>query len=316
MSEADIDAVHATRRTPDEDTLVQWFDKQRPGIGIGIVAKHGGHHDGVLPKNMWTLAAVTGHMKAVRWLRDRRVEGCTNAVFDSAAKNGHMDVVRWLHISRTEGCTKDAMDGAATNGHLEVVRWLHEHRTEGCTQRAMDGAATNGHIEVVRWLHLHRKEGFSQEAINGAAANGHLDVVRWLFDYCAEGCAKQAMHAAAQGGHLEVVCWLLDQQDIKPWVVTPKQTRRGVVRTIFNMGECVFWMMLTTWVGWCCMHPWLYGDAYVQWRYMCARDPGICGVWIFGYGLFVFLVASVWLSAVSGQLKQLRQLAQLRVLEH
>lgn len=42
---------------------------------------------------------------------------------DEAAKNGHLDVIKWLHEKRQEGCTGGAMDMAGRHGHLEVRRW-------------------------------------------------------------------------------------------------------------------------------------------------------------------------------------------------
>ena len=35
------------------------------------------------------LAAQHGYLKAVKWLHQNHIEGCTTAAMDSAAKNGH-----------------------------------------------------------------------------------------------------------------------------------------------------------------------------------------------------------------------------------
>lgn len=42
-------------------------------------------------------------------------------IMDQAAGGGHLDIVKWLHEKRTEGCTKSAMNYAAQNGHLTIV---------------------------------------------------------------------------------------------------------------------------------------------------------------------------------------------------
>ncbi|KAG6949095.1 hypothetical protein JG688_00014782 [Phytophthora aleatoria] len=59
---------------------------------------------------------------------------------DKAAANGHWEVVKWLHEKRSEGCTMAALDGTASNGHLDVVKWLFANRSEGCTINAIENA--------------------------------------------------------------------------------------------------------------------------------------------------------------------------------
>ncbi|KAJ3382930.1 hypothetical protein HDU92_004496 [Lobulomyces angularis] len=77
---------------------------------------------------------------------------------DYASRDGHLEVVKYLSEKRNEGCTTDAMDLASRRGHIEVVKYLSENRTEGCTAKAMDGAARMGHLAVVKYLFENRTE--------------------------------------------------------------------------------------------------------------------------------------------------------------
>jgi len=60
------------------------------------------------------------------------------------ARRGCLRAIKWLHETHVPGCTKTAMDWAAWHGHFDVVKWLHANRKEGCTEREMDWAASNG----------------------------------------------------------------------------------------------------------------------------------------------------------------------------
>ena len=54
-----------------------------------------------------------------------------------------MTVLKFLLEKRTEGCSKKRMDHAAATGLLNDVKFLHESRSEGCTTHAIDKAALN-----------------------------------------------------------------------------------------------------------------------------------------------------------------------------
>ncbi|KAG2947965.1 hypothetical protein PC117_g6377 [Phytophthora cactorum] len=80
---------------------------------------------------------------------------------DKAAANGHWEVVKWLHEKRSEGCTMAALDGTATNDHLDI---LHANEIEENTVISIDVALSRGHMEVQlgngsvaprkhRWMH-------------------------------------------------------------------------------------------------------------------------------------------------------------------
>jgi ankyrin repeat protein len=131
-------------------------------------------------KNAMDWAAKKGHLEVIKYLHEKRKEGCTTYAMNWAAGNGHLEVIKYLHEKRKEGCTIDAMNWAAKNGHLEVVKYLHEKRNEECTTDAMDYAARNGHLEIVVWLHENRTEGYTTNAMDWAAKNGHLKVVKYL----------------------------------------------------------------------------------------------------------------------------------------
>lgn len=61
-------------------------------------------------------------------------------------------VVKWLHEKRAEGCTTQAMDIATSEGHLGVVQRLHAYRTEGCTKLTSFSVSLRGNYAVARWM--------------------------------------------------------------------------------------------------------------------------------------------------------------------
>ncbi|KAJ3105993.1 hypothetical protein HDU97_007177 [Phlyctochytrium planicorne] len=158
------------------------------------------------PKDLVFAAAYDGNIDSLQYLDQLGFQGFTVAATEIAALGGHLDAVKWILETKSIVCNKVVMDNAASNGHLEVVKWLQESRTEGCTVTAMDRAAANGHLEVVKWLHYNRSEG---NAKYGAAANGHIEVVKWLHENRTERCHLRTLVDAAYNGHILVVEWLL-----------------------------------------------------------------------------------------------------------
>lgn len=127
---------------------------------------------------MSSVACENGCINVVKLLHEKN-KTFTKDAMDNAAGEGHLGIVKFLHEKRTEGCTERAMDFAAWNGFYEMVEWLHEKRTEGCTELAIIKASQYGDIRMVSWLHKN-KPGCSIEAFCEAEYNNHTEVIEFL----------------------------------------------------------------------------------------------------------------------------------------
>lgn len=76
-------------------------------------------------------------------------------VMHSAAWGGWLNIVKWLHEKREEGCTTWTINYAAAHGHLDVVEWLQEYRKEGCRSEAIRWAKMWGNFHIAEWLENH-----------------------------------------------------------------------------------------------------------------------------------------------------------------
>lgn len=100
----------------------------------------------------FTLAALAGHLDALKFLREHGCPWGENA-WEAAAISGHLGTLEWLYA---QGCpwNQNACTAAATNGHLDVLQWL---RARDCPWDVTTcvTAAAYGHPRVLAWAYEH-----------------------------------------------------------------------------------------------------------------------------------------------------------------
>ncbi|KAJ3327261.1 hypothetical protein HDU76_012122 [Blyttiomyces sp. JEL0837] len=125
-----------------------------------------------------SIAMRRNHLHIIKYFKEQghcAEESWSSSLMDEAALYGCLEVVKYLHQKRNEGCTVIAMNLAAENGHYEVVKFLHENRSEGCTTKAMDGAIKAGSLRIYKFLHANRKEGCRKHALANAVWTPQTD---------------------------------------------------------------------------------------------------------------------------------------------
>ena len=123
------------------------------------------------------LAARTGSVGALAWLRERRCEWDRDTCSQAAA-GGHLAVLQW---AREHGCAWDGVvcEAAAGGGHLAVLQWARAH---GCAwgQGTCLTAAAYGRLAVLQWAVSHGCPWERSECVSMAAFRCNGEMAAWL----------------------------------------------------------------------------------------------------------------------------------------
>ena len=170
-----------------------------------------------------TLAAQSGHLEVIKWLREKN--GCkwnSDAVIE-AAQNGYLEIVKWL---LTNGCpwSPSVFHQACTAGQLAVAKWLSDNKYKAhwdCNPIA--NTALCGHLEVVKWLReececewtsicvLWAVEGTGESTSTVAGKTRHLEVTQWLVNNGCPWDKNKVIERATKKGNYEIAQWLSNQ---------------------------------------------------------------------------------------------------------
>jgi len=126
------------------------------------------------------VAALHGHLAALRWLRKHGF-GCCQTTYAAAANGGHVDVPEWLY--RKEPLSMDSTMralAAATVGHIDALCWANDR---GCTlsKEISLSAVRFGDVRVVCWL-AERGCSWDDDLYLCAARAGHAHLLQWAHD--------------------------------------------------------------------------------------------------------------------------------------
>ncbi|KAJ3099554.1 hypothetical protein HDU97_002955 [Phlyctochytrium planicorne] len=182
-------------------------------------------------------AASMGFLDAVRFLNERRGEGCTIFAMDAAAYHDQLEVLEYLHANRSEGCSGVALEflverfvgmelvgafaWAVCGDHVDVLKVLHatgrvddgKLGTDGEGLDIIDYAAERGNLKALEFLDCNGYGGATSYGMDMAAAGGYLEVVRYLSERRREGCTTDAMDLAAKAGFVDVVRFLHEMRE-------------------------------------------------------------------------------------------------------
>lgn len=78
------------------------------------------------PVKVLEVAAEHGQLHIVTWPLEENEIPLVSGAFQRAANKGHLDVIKYLHEKRPDGCRESDLDPAARSGFMQVVQWLHE----------------------------------------------------------------------------------------------------------------------------------------------------------------------------------------------
>jgi len=141
------------------------------------------HMQKYTPSNISVSVAISGNLKALKWVVKKGGCPMNEDTSVAAAKGGNLKICKWLH---SRGCPWDTWtcQAAAENGHLEVLQWLH---SQGCpwNEEACNAAAWNGHLETLQWLHSAGCPFNRREIWRDAVDSGNQEMLEWLQ---MEGC--------------------------------------------------------------------------------------------------------------------------------
>jgi len=157
------------------------------------------------PSNMCTIAASSGHLEILKWLRANGFSWDTTTCFNTAMK-GQLEILQYLHEN---GCLWNewTCSLAAETGHLDVLKYVRSVDNK-CPWSALTfkNAAMNGHLEIVVWLH---ENGCPTDwkASVAAAENGHLNVLKYLRNAYPDDHLDRT-YAMAGSNHPEVLAYL------------------------------------------------------------------------------------------------------------
>jgi hypothetical protein len=160
-------------------------------------------HNGTRP--LCDVAADTGNLPVLAYLRSIGASGWSERTCSSAAFGGHLEVLQWL---KANGCPRDSrvFRYAGLEGHMHVLEWAFAN---GCPRNAevrSFAACEAGNLRVVQWAHAN---GFEMDYTTcaNAAREGNMDILQWAR---ANGCPWNVNICAdaAEGGQLGVLQWL------------------------------------------------------------------------------------------------------------
>ncbi|KAJ3327418.1 hypothetical protein HDU76_011841 [Blyttiomyces sp. JEL0837] len=119
----------------------------------------------------------------------------------------NMKALKFLHENRLEGCSQGAFLNCAGKGKLEFVKFLFDNRRGDCNLKTgLDLAVRAGHLDVVKYL-VGKGEEVSLSSFNGCLKNGHIHTVKYL---CEDALVpyEEAMNLAMKSGSLKLVRYL------------------------------------------------------------------------------------------------------------
>jgi hypothetical protein len=151
------------------------------------------------------MAASTGNMQMLRWLKQR---GCVFGELTSLLAAGKAKNVPVLQFLLSEGCKwhSEILGRAAAVGDLEQLQWLHQH---GVALRSSVSwsAAGRGSMAMYEWF---QQQGVQFECmtLEYAAAHNRLQLCDWLRS---AGCPwdETCYFTPAERGALQGLSWLL-----------------------------------------------------------------------------------------------------------
>ncbi|OQR80653.1 hypothetical protein ACHHYP_17367 [Achlya hypogyna] len=149
----------------------------------------------------WAVAG--GQVAIAEFAFDRRTatDGPLGAPsINEAARLGHVDALRFVHERRLDGFSDEAVDIAAANGDLDVVRFLFRKRRLRGSPRAMYYAVESNYADVVQYLDEHSEANDIAGSLRRAARCGHIEIVRYFCShYEGETLLSGAVCAAKEG---------------------------------------------------------------------------------------------------------------------
>jgi hypothetical protein len=155
-----------------------------------------------------TLAAASGHMKAVEYLCDQGCPLGTTAT-DAAARRGDMAMLKYL---RNRGCpwrTLGIDRCVAESGDIEMMRWIQEH---GCdvTIAIPRVAARKGDLNMLAFLMSEQCE-FDTSICTTATLHGHLPVLKWAVEHGLPIDYDDILQTAASNGCASILQFAVEQ---------------------------------------------------------------------------------------------------------
>jgi hypothetical protein len=115
-------------------------------------------------KDVYTRAAICGHIHIIKWLRKRR----------SGWENDHSITgdVSWDH---------SVCSSAASGGHLDVLKWAIKHNRENPGNFFLNLSSNNGNLEMIKWG---ESEGFLWNCFfcGNSSRRGYVDILKWSVD--------------------------------------------------------------------------------------------------------------------------------------
>nr|KAJ3417736.1 hypothetical protein HK105_000860 [Polyrhizophydium stewartii] len=132
----------------------------------------------VLPSfKLVAAAAQHGHFDTVRFLHDRiHDERWPSVIGNLAAQSGNLELLVWLKQYHFRCFDETAYDGAAMSNHMHVVRWLSENITASCTRETLIIAAKRNNLEMLQFLHERPNVPF----VGGMLVASDPHVIEWL----------------------------------------------------------------------------------------------------------------------------------------
>ena len=156
------------------------------------------------------VAAATGNLLMMQWMKSTGAFPWDASVLSSAAKHGHFDLLKWLFANGCKHTDGKVMEAAAYCGRLDILLWLvRQGVSMNAKQRgrmAVVAAAEAGKLDAVAWLYARDFEICSWTC-EAASRHGHVDVLKFLVERGAP-CDSRCCQLAARGGHRPVLTFL------------------------------------------------------------------------------------------------------------
>ncbi|KAH9088951.1 hypothetical protein LEN26_019332 [Aphanomyces euteiches] len=166
--------------------------------------------------NLLGLAAVEGHLDAVKYLVDDLHMEPQHGLF-VACDRGHLEVLKFLysrmHLSKMPELYGNAQDKslyfiiAFARGYMDSIVPYLVDQLDGQLDIAVDMTVSKGHLPATKYL-LERDSTYSSLAFEKAARLGTMDILEWIIDKKYTRNNDKAFETAAEFGQLQIVQFL------------------------------------------------------------------------------------------------------------
>ncbi|KAL2914018.1 hypothetical protein HK105_206462 [Polyrhizophydium stewartii] len=185
-------------------------------------------------ENLARSAAAGGHLDAVVFLHERMADRPWNTgVGFMAAKSGNLDLVAWLKAHRTQCIGVSAFQGAAVGNRMHVVRWLADNCTFGCDAGAIAGATLSDNAEMLRFLIERFPDMLHTLGTHRSYVSSDIQLIQWL-DARGLIVPSDLISHLVRENKVDVLEWAVDRFQVSPTDDDLAQALKMRHRTLFK----------------------------------------------------------------------------------